>query len=330
MAATDVDRRRHLSAACLALVLPLALGCSTPAQALDRADGRWLRVEVVDRASGRPLTVWRHGGELWVAGTPGARYAVRLVNRSGERLLAVVAVDGVNILSGETAGSGQRGYVLSPWGHASLTGWRKSESEVAAFEFTALADSYAARTGRPGDVGVIGVAVFRERPPALAIQEPWPGARREQPADRGSAGAGAAPESERKAPSSEPSSAARAPAAMPPAPPATTAAPPAGATAIPPDDDARTSAGAARVDRGEMQAATGERLGTGHGAREFSEVVTVPFERATRAPQEVLRIRYDSLENLVALGIASRPYAWAARPRPFPADDAFVPDPPNP
>jgi hypothetical protein len=79
-----------------------------------------------------------------------------------------------------------------------------------------------------------------------------------------------------------------------------------------------------------MQAAPGERLGTGHGVREPSEAVTVPFERATRSPQEMLRIRYDSLENLVAAGIAPRSFAWAGRPRPFPADEGFVPDPPNP
>jgi hypothetical protein len=34
--------------------------------------------------------------------------------------------------------------------------------QVAAFYFTALPDSYAARTGRPDNVGVIGVALFRE------------------------------------------------------------------------------------------------------------------------------------------------------------------------
>ena len=36
-------------------------------------------------------------------------------------------------------------------------------SRTAAFYFTTLPDSYAARTGRPDNVGVIGVAVFRER-----------------------------------------------------------------------------------------------------------------------------------------------------------------------
>jgi len=292
MAAPDAPRRRRLPTACLALALPWVLGCGTPAQAVDHADGRWLRVDVVDRASGRPLPVWRHGGELWVAGTPGARYGVRLVNRSGERLLAVVAVDGVNIVSGETASAGQRGYVLSPWGRASLTGWRKSEHEVAAFEFTALADSYAARTGRPDDVGVIGVAVFRERPRPLAVEEPARGASSTSPA-----------------PVAQPG-----PAAM---------EPPDGARA-------RSDSSAPRVERGETQAAAGERLGTGHGPRESSEVVTVPFERATRTPQEVLNIRYDSLENLVAAGIAPRSLAWAGHPRPFPADDGFVPDPPNP
>ena len=36
--------------------------------------------------------------------------------------------------------------------------------EVATFYFTRLPDSYAARTGRPDNVGVIGIALFREKP----------------------------------------------------------------------------------------------------------------------------------------------------------------------
>ena len=43
-------------------------------------------------------------------------------------------------------------------------------NEVAAFYFTQLPDSYAARTDRPDNVGVIGVAVFREyQPPRPAV-----------------------------------------------------------------------------------------------------------------------------------------------------------------
>jgi hypothetical protein len=53
--------------------------------------------------------------------------------------------------------------VLDPWGCVEVTGWRKSLERTAAFYFTELPDSYAARTGRPDDLGVIGVALFRER-----------------------------------------------------------------------------------------------------------------------------------------------------------------------
>jgi hypothetical protein len=96
-------------------------------------------------------------------GEPGREFELRLRNRTGERLLAVTSVDGINVLDGSTASVGGAGYVLGPWQSIAVEGWRKSLDDVAAFYFTALADSYAARTGRPGNTGVIGVAVFRER-----------------------------------------------------------------------------------------------------------------------------------------------------------------------
>ena len=143
-----------------ALAALLNLAASTAAL----ADAGLVRVDVLDRDNGDALRVWRDHGRPVIAGRPGSRYSVRLVNDSGERVLAVVAIDGVNVVSGETAGVGQRGYVLGPWQRTEITGWRKSDTEVAAFEFTSLSDSYAARTGRPLNVGVIGVAVFREAP----------------------------------------------------------------------------------------------------------------------------------------------------------------------
>ena len=187
-------RRRGLLATCaLAAFLNLA---GVPAA---RADSRLVQVDVVDRDDGQALHVWRDHGRPVVAGRPGARYSVRLVNNSGERVLAVVAIDGVNVVSGETAGVGQRGYVLEPWQRTEITGWRKSDDEVAAFEFTSLADSYAARTGRPQDVGVIGVAVFCEAAPVeVSDARPAPrfdGAAKAAPAP--SVGAQPAPESRR-------------------------------------------------------------------------------------------------------------------------------------
>ena len=119
-------------------------------------------VSVVDRDTGEWLSQHPHQGDVWVAGSPGHRYSVRLTNTTGERVLVVLSVDGVNAITGQTAHPSQAGYVLEPWQTTEINGWRKSMHDVAQFVFTDLGDSYAARTGRPRNVGVIGVAAFRE------------------------------------------------------------------------------------------------------------------------------------------------------------------------
>lgn len=132
-----------------------------------------LDLQLIDRDSGAALGQYASRGRRFSPGAPGARYAIRLNNRSGERLLVVLSVDGVNAITGDTAAWAQSGYVLSPGESFDITGWRKSDQHIAAFEFTALGDSYAARTGRPANVGVVGAAVFREAtPPPVAYEAP--------------------------------------------------------------------------------------------------------------------------------------------------------------
>lgn len=155
---------KPMAAAAFAALISIA----APAAAV----GSIADVQVVDRATGKTLPMYRHQGRWWVAGTPGDRYAIALANRSGARVLTVISVDGVNAVSGETASWDQAGYVLDRGRRAQITGWRKSISRVAAFEFVALPDSYAARTGRPEHVGVIGVAIFREKPKPLSVAPP--------------------------------------------------------------------------------------------------------------------------------------------------------------
>lgn len=124
------------------------------------------RVEVYDRTTGATLPVHRRFGERWIAGERGHEYGLRIRNDSDVRVLAVVSVDGVNAVSGETASPAQPGYVIEPGAVATIEGWRKSLDRTAAFVFTDPSRAYATRTGRPDDVGVIGVALFRERAPA--------------------------------------------------------------------------------------------------------------------------------------------------------------------
>jgi hypothetical protein len=127
-------------------------------------------VEIVDRSEGRVLRIYWHQGRRYVVGKPGNEYAIRVRNGGSGRVLAVMSVDGVNIITGDTASPQQSGYVLAPYESADIAGWRKNLARTAAFYFTALPDSYAARTGRPDNVGVIGVAVFRERARPIALE----------------------------------------------------------------------------------------------------------------------------------------------------------------
>jgi len=234
-------------------------------------------VEIVDRTTGERLPIIGHRGERWVAGVPGHRYAIGVRNHSDGRVLAVMSVDGLNVVTGETAGWDQRGYVFAPGERYDIAGWRKSQERIAAFEFSALPDSYAARTGRPDNVGVIGVALFREAPrPAVSVL----------------------PQTSQSPQSLD---------AQAPAP---------------------TGAAQAAPERSDASAPeTRTRLGTAHGRGENSRVSYADFERAQASPDEIIMIRYDRRENLIAMGVIESP---VAAPTPFPSSIAgFVPDPPS-
>jgi hypothetical protein len=260
--------------------------------------GSLLDLAVVDRDTGETLRTYRDHGKLYVAGTPGHRYSVRMVNRTGGRILTILSVDGVNAITGQTASASQSGYVLSPWESAEIAGWRKSDDEIAQFNFTALPDSYAARTGRPDNVGVIGVAVFTERE--------YPIRKRDDELSRAEPKPMPAPSMEEGYADRAQNSVGAAGAMQPPAP----ASAPAERQA---EKDSRALA------------KTEQRLGTGHGAREYSHIDTTTFERSTSWPVEQVAVYYDSYRNLVAQGIIERPIA-RRDPQPFP--NGFVPDPP--
>lgn len=164
---SEPRRKQALTSIVAALAAALAAG---PLAAC--ASAPLARLDVVARPGGQLLPTIPADGRLWVVGTPGQEYTLRVCNSTGGRVLAVTSVDGVNVVTGETAAPDQSGYVLDPWACVDIGGWRKSLERTAAFYFTELPDSYAARTGRPDNLGVIGVAVFRERPrPAAGIAD---------------------------------------------------------------------------------------------------------------------------------------------------------------
>jgi hypothetical protein len=241
----------------LSTLLPLA-ACARSASLVD--------VQVVDLDDGNNLPRLPFQGRTYLEGQPGHRFSVSVQNLTGERVLAVVSVDGVNAISGQTAGASQAGYVLEPWQRAEIRGWRKSYSDVAEFYFTDLPDSYAARTGRPQNVGVIGVAAFRERqrPPVPYPVAPQISERESSYRDRAADASGVA------------------------------AASPSASRA-----DSRYDS------RGELARAKQE-LGTGHGERRYDPVSQTSFEREAARPNQVVSLFYDSYASLAQQGIVPR------------------------
>lgn len=106
-------------------------------------------------------------GDTWVEGQDQKEYSLRITNNCPTRVLAVVSVDGLNVLNGKKAGFNDTGYVVDR--EVVIPGWRKSADNTAAFYFTYPEDSYADRVGKGQNVGVIGVAFFAEktRPPEI-------------------------------------------------------------------------------------------------------------------------------------------------------------------
>ena len=155
-----------LQSACAALLA----ACTAHAAAVGGLADVW----VFDRSDGRPLPVYWHEGRAYVLGKPGNEYSVRIRHRQREDVLGVISVDGVNVVTGETAAAAQSGYVLAPYRQFDISGWRKNLAATAAFYFTSLPDSYAARTGRPDNVGVIGVAFYRRKEAPAPVAQPAP------------------------------------------------------------------------------------------------------------------------------------------------------------
>jgi hypothetical protein len=225
------------------------------------------------------LPTFTDGVRRFVLGETGKAYRVKIVNPTPARIEAVVSVDGLDAIDGRAADLSKRGYIVPPYGETIVDGWRTSLSTVATFRFSSVGESYAGRKGRDRNVGVVGVAFFRERPPPVVSRRapsPWHVATDDAESAPRSAPSGAG------APASNGNdSFGGAPAAAAPRP-------------------AAKSEGAAR-------AAQRPGLGTQFGEAQDSRVFETSFVRATTSPAWVSELRYDDRPGLLARGIPVDP-----------------------
>jgi hypothetical protein len=248
----------------LGLVPPAGAHRPTPGAA-----GSLVAVTVEVDGTATPLYAAPDGSRrFYLEAKPHRPYAVRLANRTGQRVGVVLTIDGLNAISGErdTAGPG-RMYVLDPWGSAYVQGWRTSLRDVRRFTFVDEKSSYSARAGKANEkMGWIEVAVHREigRPHVSDVVPRYGESDTQEERsrdDRAEAGAAPAPRAQGKA-----------------------------------DGDAAKRA----------PSTAGRYPGTGWGDRREDRVEVVQFEPEAHAADRVT-LRYEYRSGLYALGVLPRP-----------------------
>jgi hypothetical protein len=277
-------------------VLAAALLAAPAAQAgVWQASGSLVDISVEVEGMAAPLYFARDGsGRYYLEARAGSAYAVRISNHSPERIGVVLAVDGLNAISGERelgpVDPARRGrmYVIDPWGDVQVRGWRTSLEDVRRFTFVDERGSYAARTGRAnGKMGWIQAWAYRERfVPRISPPRPGPWDRQPQPYEQPNEGA------RRDAPGRDEDKA-EAEAAPPKA-----AAPDAGVAA--PESQAADGALRKRSDDG------GSYPGTGWGGQAWDPATVVRFD-AQPAPADTVTLRYEYAPALRALGLLPSP-----------------------
>jgi hypothetical protein len=254
---------------------------------------------------GRPCPETTSRRTRWVMGEFGERYVIRVTNRSDRWTEAVVTVDGRDVVNGTAGSYSNRGYLIAPWDSVDIEGFRVSTSEVAAFRFTSVGDSYAGRVDGGRNAGVVGVAFFpeRERPRPRPTPRPLYERRRDYEPyyddgdDYGYGGSDSAAEAPAVSGSAEKSA----------------------------SSGRAEGPGGSVADR--ARPARRQNLGTQYGERRSSVVNEVEFTRANATrPSSVVSIRYDDRRGLIAAGI-DPPRVWTAPP---PRSTRFVPPPPDP
>jgi hypothetical protein len=290
-------------------------------------------VQVI-RAGGEAMPTYAAKDRYYVQGEAGERYIIKVTNPTAKRVEAVVTVDGLDVIDGESGDLRKRGYVVPPYGEVRIEGFRTSQSGVATFRFSSVDGSYAGKKGKARNVGVIAVAIFEEQAPVPEQQiiigdtsggeydyrrdldaGPAPRPARERVSSRGEAAKRAPAEAPATTSVGGSGGASRRPAAPAPHPHFDTDDYVAEEMPPPPVDAPRTHR---------------PGLGTEFGEQRYSAASFTRFVRAASRPIAIAELRYNNASGLAALGIRVEPQPDAREimtretADPFPGDPSFA------
>ncbi|MCP3980697.1 MAG: hypothetical protein GY716_15445 [bacterium] len=177
------------------LAFPIFLAAALLAAALPAAAHERGPYDLEVLVDGVPLQPIHARGKTYVEAVPGREYALRVTNRTSERIAVALTVDGLNTIDAETGpAAGASKWIVGPHRTVLIDGWQTDRSTARRFFFTTEDRSYGEWLGKTHDLGSISAVVFRERRPApRPIAEPSsPRPLRKQRRESGRAPAGKA------------------------------------------------------------------------------------------------------------------------------------------
>jgi len=135
--------------------------------AANQASVRGDMATVYIQADDANIRVAYKDGNTFFSAPIGSEYTISIRNNTGRRILAVPTVDGLNVIDRNKGDWGGTGYVIAPHGSVEIPGFRRSDQfqYVERFTFNEARFSLAKRIGDVRNVGVIGVALFKEYVP---------------------------------------------------------------------------------------------------------------------------------------------------------------------
>lgn len=129
--------------------------------------------EVDVLVDGRRLAECYDRGRTYVEAIRNAEYEIRLRNPSRERVAVALSVDGLSTIDArQTSAWNSSKWVMEPYQTITISGWQMNSDEARRFYFTNERDSYAAKLGRIGNLGVISAVFFRERRRVVPVTPP--------------------------------------------------------------------------------------------------------------------------------------------------------------
>lgn len=131
-----------------------------------------LSVAVPSKHGTSKIPEYGHKGLTFVEGRLDQPYTIKLRNDSAQRVMALLSIDGLNVIDGEPCTPASRGYIIPAYTTVDIDGWRTSLAEIRRFKFEGKAASYAkSMTGEVQNCGIISAKFFSEKFDILKVMQ---------------------------------------------------------------------------------------------------------------------------------------------------------------